>query len=135
MSGAAGPGGIDSVVLQDWLLYYGTASRLLQESVARFVHWIANTFPPWAAIRVYVAGRLIGLDKCPGVQPVGIGEVCNDWLGKQYFLYVLMLSLRHVAQDSYAQILDWESREEFTSWTIYGVTMAMRMIGAYCLLM
>eukprot|EP00957_Ditylum_brightwellii_P044754 3394045-Ditylum_brightwellii.AAC.1 len=55
LSGAAGPGGVD---------------------------WIANSFPPWAAIRAYVAGHLIGLDKCPGVRPVGVGEALQCLAGK-----------------------------------------------------
>eukprot|EP00957_Ditylum_brightwellii_P091484 6966319-Ditylum_brightwellii.AAC.1 len=66
--GPAGPGGVGSVALQGWILPY--------------VQWISNTFPPWAAIRAYVAGRLIGLDKCPGVQSMGIGEVLQKLAGK-----------------------------------------------------
>eukprot|EP00957_Ditylum_brightwellii_P124338 9477238-Ditylum_brightwellii.AAC.1 len=70
----AGPDRVDSVSLQDWLLPFGKVSRKLQEVIAKFARWIANTYPPWATIRAYVAGILIGLDKCPGVRLVGIGE-------------------------------------------------------------
>eukprot|EP00957_Ditylum_brightwellii_P190563 14506535-Ditylum_brightwellii.AAC.1 len=54
----------------------------LRELVAQFACWIANSFPPCAAICAYVAGRLIGLDKCPGVQHVGIGGARQRCVGK-----------------------------------------------------
>lgn len=54
-----------------WLLRFGAA---LREAVARFTAWLANDFPPWAAHRGLMSGRLIALDKCPGVRPIGIGE-------------------------------------------------------------
>eukprot|EP00957_Ditylum_brightwellii_P199643 15219481-Ditylum_brightwellii.AAC.1 len=82
LSGAAGPGGVDSVSLQDWLLQYGEVSRKLCGAIPKFARWIANTYPPWAAIRAYVAGLLIGLDKCPGARPVGIGEALQRLVGK-----------------------------------------------------
>jgi len=62
-------------------------SHKLPDLIARFVHWIANNFPSWAAIRAYVAGRLIGLNKCPGVRPVGIGEALQR-LARKAILFV-----------------------------------------------
>ena len=35
---------------------------------------MANERPPWLAYRSMMSGRLIGLDNCPGVRPVGVGE-------------------------------------------------------------
>jgi hypothetical protein len=41
------------------------------------VDWLANYSPPWAAFRALKAGRLVALDKCPGIRPLGIGESWN----------------------------------------------------------
>jgi hypothetical protein len=74
LSGSAGPGGTDSAAVQHWLLRFGGASQQLRKAVAEFTDWMANSSPPWAAYRALRAGRLVALDKCPGVRPVGIGE-------------------------------------------------------------
>jgi hypothetical protein len=70
----AGLGGTDAHALQQWLLRFRKASCTLQQAFAKLVEWLANTFPPWAAYRALMAGRLVALDKCPGVRPIGIGE-------------------------------------------------------------
>ena len=36
---------------------------------------MANGRPPWAAYRVLMSGRLVGLGKCPGIQTVGVGDM------------------------------------------------------------
>ena len=75
LSGAAGPGGTDSVELSNWLLRFGRESEALREEMAAWANWLANTHPPWAAYRAMMANRLVALDKEPGTRPVGIGEV------------------------------------------------------------
>jgi hypothetical protein len=75
LSGAAGPGGTDSVELSNWLLRFGRESEALREEMAAWTNWLANTHPPWAAYRAIMANRLVALDKQPGTRPVGIGEV------------------------------------------------------------
>jgi hypothetical protein len=55
--------------------------------VAEFVRWKANYHSPWAAYRALRAGRLVALNKMPGVRPVGIGETL-EWLGAKCVLLV-----------------------------------------------
>ena len=49
-------------------------SRKLCISVEYFVEWLSNQNPPWDSYQEFVSGRLIALDKLPGVRPVGVGE-------------------------------------------------------------
>ena len=82
ISGGAGPGGADSVSLQHWLLRFGAASRKLRLIVADFGKLLSNGRPPWAAYCAMMSGRLITLDKSPGIRPVGIGETWRRLLAK-----------------------------------------------------
>ena len=75
MSGGAGPGGIDSLTLQNWLLHFGKESNQLREAIASITRWLADDSPPWVAYQALMANCLVALDKCPGVRPVGIGKV------------------------------------------------------------
>jgi hypothetical protein len=43
--------------------------------VADLADWMANETPPWAAMRAMLACRFLALNKWPGIQPIGIGEV------------------------------------------------------------
>ena len=49
---------------------------------------MANGRPPWVAYSALMAGRLIGLYKCPWVRPVGVGEIWWRMLVK--FVLVVM---------------------------------------------
>eukprot|EP00957_Ditylum_brightwellii_P114099 8699054-Ditylum_brightwellii.AAC.1 len=68
--------------MANWLLRYGVVSHKLREVIAKCAHWVGNTFPPWTALCVFVSSHLIGLDKCPGTQPVNIGELLLRLVGK-----------------------------------------------------
>ena len=70
------------VSLQHWILRFGAASGELRMIVAEFGEWICNGRPPWVAYRAIMSGRLIALDKCPGIRPVGIGETWRRLLAK-----------------------------------------------------
>ena len=86
LSGSGGPSGTSSSTLQSWLLKFGSASAELRNATAELVDWLANHQPPWAAYRALMAGRLVALDKCPGVRPVGIGETWRRLFAKTILL-------------------------------------------------
>jgi hypothetical protein len=53
--------------------------------LADFTEWMGNDFLPWAAYVALMAGRLLALDKCPGIRPVGIGETWRQAIAKCIF--------------------------------------------------
>ena len=82
LSGGAGPSGLSSSSLQDMLLKFGNHSADLREAYAAVSRRLANYIVPWDEIRALKAKRLVALNKCPGVRPIGIGEVGDRFLGK-----------------------------------------------------
>ena len=70
--GGSGPGGTDSENLQGWLLQFGEYRKRLCTSVEIFIDWIANQILTWASYRTFISGRLIALNKWPGVCKVGL---------------------------------------------------------------
>ncbi|KAL7463415.1 hypothetical protein ACHAXS_003796, partial [Conticribra weissflogii] len=74
LHGSGGPTSIDSSLLSDLLLRYGTSSTLFRSEMAQWTEWLANDSPPWAAYRATMATRAVAFNKFPGVRPLSIGE-------------------------------------------------------------
>ena len=94
LRGGAGPGGSDTGASQDWLLRYRAHSEHLRDAVACLTHVIANSLMPFHFIRALMSSRLVALDKCPGVRPVGIGECLRRVMAKA----VMIVAGRDVLQ-------------------------------------
>ena len=82
LSGGAGPGETESVSLQHLILRFGAVSRELRMIVGDFTEWLGHGRPPWAAYRELLNGRMIVLDKQPGIRPVGVGETWRRLMAK-----------------------------------------------------
>jgi hypothetical protein len=84
LSGSAGIGGSDAHVLSHWLHRFGAASHWLKSTLADFGSWMANKSPAStsAAIRALMAGRLLAIDKCPGIRRIGMGETWRRLIAK-----------------------------------------------------
>ena len=82
LSGSAGPSGIDSISISHWLLKFEVSSGRLRKRIASMVEWLANEYSPWAAYRAMTWSKLVGLDKWPGVRPIGIGDIIRRLLCK-----------------------------------------------------
>jgi hypothetical protein len=82
VQGSAGPCGSDASHWQDVLLRFGAHSERLRDAVASLARHLTNSITPWENVHALMACRLIALDKCPGVRPVGIGETLRRIIGK-----------------------------------------------------
>ncbi|KAL7524034.1 hypothetical protein ACHAXR_000412, partial [Thalassiosira sp. AJA248-18] len=75
LSGGAGPCGVEGIQMKNWLLRHEVHSERLREEMAKWVSWLANESPPYAAYRALNCLRELPADKRPGVRPLGCGEI------------------------------------------------------------
>ena len=80
--GAAGPSGLDAVAWRRLCTSFQSASTDLCDALASTARRICCSFVDPKSLSAFVACRLIALDKCPGVRPIGIGETAQRIIGK-----------------------------------------------------
>ncbi len=80
--GGAGPSGLDSQGWRRLCTSFRKASSDLCNSVALLARRICTTTVDPAGLTPLTACRLVALDKCPGVRPVGIGETIRRIIAK-----------------------------------------------------
>ena len=86
LNGSTGCSGVDAEHLKNQLLKHGKASIELCEELVEWALWLANTASPWASYQAMHRGRLVALDKQPGVRPLGIGEAWMRAISKLIFM-------------------------------------------------
>ena len=82
MDGTAGPSGLDAAAWKRLCTSFKTASADLCESIASTARRLCSQYVDPASISALVACRLIALDKCPGVRPIGVGVTVRRIIGK-----------------------------------------------------
>ena len=81
-NGSAGPSGIDSTGWRRLCTSFQNASADLCNSLASVARKLCTNYVDPRGIAPLTASRLIALDKCPGVRPIGIGETSRRIIGK-----------------------------------------------------
>ncbi len=82
MDGSAGPSGLDAAAWKRLCTSFKSASSELCDSLAAVARRLSTSFVDPKGLSAFVACRLIALDKCPGVRPIGIGETARRIIGK-----------------------------------------------------
>ena len=81
-NGSAGPSGLDSHAWKRMCSSFQKASTDHCAAVAMVARRIAGAFVDPEPLAPLSACRLVALDKCPGVRPVGVGEVVRRIISK-----------------------------------------------------
>ena len=80
--GAAGPSGLDAYAWRRLCSSFKSASNNLCAALASVGRRIATTSVNPVGLSAFVACRLIPLNKCPGVRPIGVGEIPRRIIAK-----------------------------------------------------
>ena len=94
--GAAGPSGVDAYSWHRLCSSFGRASVSLCNSLAAVVQRLCTQELDPKELMTFVACQLIPLDKKPGVQPIGIGDVSRRVIAKA-LLFVIRTDIQLAA--------------------------------------
>ena len=81
-NGSAGPSGLDALGWRRLCTSFQRASTDLCNSLALVARKICTTYVDPQGVAALTANRLIALDKCPGVRPIGVGEIVRRIISK-----------------------------------------------------
>lgn len=95
-TGAAGPSGLDAHCWRRLCTSFHSASRDLCHSLAHFARRLCTTLVDPKGLSSFLACRLIALDKCPGVRPIGVCETARRIVAKA-ILYVTKQDIQEAA--------------------------------------
>ena len=82
VDGAAGPSNLDAHGWHHICSSYHGASADICNALASLDRCLCTDYVDPAGLTAFTACRLIALDICPGVQPIGVGEVVRRIIGK-----------------------------------------------------
>ena len=82
MDGAAGPSGLDTAIWKRLCTSFKRFSADLCDVLASLARKLCTEYLDPEGLAPLVACRLVALDKCPGVRPIGIGECARRIIGK-----------------------------------------------------
>ena len=94
--GSAGPSGLDAQAWRRMCTSFKSASTNLCAALANVGKRIATTTVHPDGLAAFVACRLIPIDKCPGVRPIGVGEVPRRIIAKA-ILRILKMDIEEAA--------------------------------------
>ena len=89
--GAAGPSGVDAYAWRRMCTSFGEASVGLCEALASVARRICTAHLVPSVLMPFLSCRLIPLDKCPGVRPIGIGDVPIGLCQRQSSMPLVMI--------------------------------------------
>ena len=98
-TGGHGPSGLGATEWKRLCTSYGTASNDLCSAVAAATCRLCVSYIDPSCLSAFIACRLIALDKCPGVRPIGIGETVRRIMNNT-ILSVLKFDILQVAGSS-----------------------------------
>ena len=101
--GSGGPTATDADAWKRFLCSksFGNATKDLCDSIACLARKLCTDYIPPEALKYFVSGRLVALDKAPGVsplqiRPIGVGEVLRRIVGKS-IMQLLKADITHTA--------------------------------------
>ena len=95
-NGSHGPSNLDAAAWRRMCCSFKGSSQELCEAVAKVARRLAGSPLDPHPIQALIASRLVALNKCPGIRPIGVGEVSRRIIGKA-ILSVISEDIEQVA--------------------------------------